>query len=61
MARALSGHGPAGVQEWDDDRTVVVVKVSRATRIQHWAMTSVDQSCVLDEFDGRRSWRFAMA
>ena len=28
MARALSGHGPPGVQEWDDDRTVVVVKVS---------------------------------
>jgi serine phosphatase RsbU (regulator of sigma subunit) len=27
MARALSGHGPYGIQEWDDDRTVVVVKV----------------------------------
>ena len=27
MARALGGHGPRGVQEWDDDRTVVVVKV----------------------------------
>jgi phosphoserine phosphatase RsbU/P len=28
MARALSGHGPREAQEWDDDRTVVVVKVS---------------------------------
>jgi serine phosphatase RsbU (regulator of sigma subunit) len=28
MARALSRHGPLGVQEWDDDRTVVVAKVS---------------------------------
>ena len=27
MTRALGGHGPRGVQEWDDDRTVVVVKV----------------------------------
>jgi serine phosphatase RsbU (regulator of sigma subunit) len=27
MARALSGHGPLAAQEWDDDRTVVVVKV----------------------------------
>ena len=27
MARALSGHGPPGIQGWDDDRTVVVVKV----------------------------------
>jgi serine phosphatase RsbU (regulator of sigma subunit) len=27
MARALSGHGPPGTQGWDDDRTVVVVKV----------------------------------
>jgi serine phosphatase RsbU (regulator of sigma subunit) len=27
MARALRGHGPRGVQGWDDDRTVVVVKV----------------------------------
>ena len=27
MARALSGHGPLGTLEWDDDRTVVVVKV----------------------------------
>ena len=26
-ARALDGHGPRGVQGWDDDRTVVVVKV----------------------------------
>ena len=28
MTRALSGHGPGGAEEWDDDRTVVVVKVS---------------------------------
>ena len=27
MARALTGHGPRDVQGWDDDRTVVVVKV----------------------------------
>ena len=27
MARALSGRGPLGPNEWDDDRTVVVVKV----------------------------------
>jgi serine phosphatase RsbU (regulator of sigma subunit) len=27
MARARAGHGPPGVREWDDDRTVVVVKV----------------------------------
>lgn len=27
MARALAGNGPAGVQAWNDDRTVVVVKV----------------------------------
>jgi serine phosphatase RsbU (regulator of sigma subunit) len=27
MARALGGQGPRGVQGWDDDRTVVVVKV----------------------------------
>jgi sigma-B regulation protein RsbU (phosphoserine phosphatase) len=27
MARALSGPGPLAAQEWDDDRTVVVVKV----------------------------------
>jgi sigma-B regulation protein RsbU (phosphoserine phosphatase) len=27
MARALSGHGPLGIEEWDDDRTVVVVRV----------------------------------
>ncbi len=27
MARALSGHGPLAAQDWDDDRTVVVVKV----------------------------------
>jgi len=33
MARALSGHGPLGVQEWDDDRTVVVVKVSESTMV----------------------------
>ena len=30
MARALSGHGPVGAQGWDDDRTVVVVKVSES-------------------------------
>jgi sigma-B regulation protein RsbU (phosphoserine phosphatase) len=27
MARALAGHGPPEAQVWDDDRTVVVVKV----------------------------------
>ncbi len=27
MARARAGHGPLAAQEWDDDRTVVVVKV----------------------------------
>jgi sigma-B regulation protein RsbU (phosphoserine phosphatase) len=27
MARALLGHGPAGTPGWEDDRTVVVVKV----------------------------------
>ena len=27
MARSLAGHGPAGVADWNDDRTVVVVKV----------------------------------
>lgn len=27
MARALLGPGPPGAQDWDDDRTVVVVKV----------------------------------
>jgi sigma-B regulation protein RsbU (phosphoserine phosphatase) len=27
MARALRGRGPRGVPEWDDDRTVVVLKV----------------------------------
>jgi phosphoserine phosphatase RsbU/P len=27
MARALNGQGPLGIQGWDDDRTVVVVKV----------------------------------
>jgi sigma-B regulation protein RsbU (phosphoserine phosphatase) len=27
MARAVQGHGPRGVQGWDDDRTVVVVRV----------------------------------
>jgi sigma-B regulation protein RsbU (phosphoserine phosphatase) len=27
MARALSGPGPLGTGEWDDDRTVVVVNV----------------------------------
>ena len=27
MARALAGHGPPQAREWDDDRTVVVVKV----------------------------------
>jgi phosphoserine phosphatase RsbU/P len=30
MARALMGQGPLGADEWDDDRTVVVVKVSEA-------------------------------
>jgi sigma-B regulation protein RsbU (phosphoserine phosphatase) len=30
MARALRGHGPLEDQEWDDDRTVVVVKVSES-------------------------------
>jgi sigma-B regulation protein RsbU (phosphoserine phosphatase) len=27
MARALLGHGPVGTEGWEDDRTVVVVKV----------------------------------
>ena len=27
MARAVSGHGPRGIQGWDDDRTVVVMRV----------------------------------
>lgn len=27
MAAALRGTGPAGVAEWDDDRTVVVLAV----------------------------------
>lgn len=27
MARALKGHGPTGTEGWDDDRTIVVVKV----------------------------------
>ena len=30
MARALSGHGPHGAEEWDDDRTVVVVTVGNS-------------------------------
>ena len=30
MARALKGHGPPGDLYWDDDRTVVVVKVSES-------------------------------
>src|SRR4029453_8887644 len=30
MARALEGHGPHGVADWTDDRTVVVVKVRNA-------------------------------
>ena len=29
MARAQEGLGPPGVQQWDDDRTVVVVTVVR--------------------------------
>jgi hypothetical protein len=28
MARALAGPGPLEAPEWDDDRTVVVAKVS---------------------------------
>ena len=31
MARAREGHGPPGITQWDDDRTVVVVTVSDAT------------------------------
>lgn len=31
MARAREGHGPPGIAQWDDDRTVVVVTVSDAT------------------------------
>lgn len=30
MTRALRGHGPLGVVDWEDDRTVVVVKVHAA-------------------------------
>ena len=30
MARALAGHGPLGVDNWTDDRTVVVVAVGKA-------------------------------
>jgi serine phosphatase RsbU (regulator of sigma subunit) len=37
MTRALSGHGPPGVDNWDDDRTVVVVKVSGRVTPAHAA------------------------
>jgi hypothetical protein len=30
MARALASHGPHGVDNWTDDRTVVVVGVWKA-------------------------------
>lgn len=32
MARALEGRGPAEVQDWDDDRTVVVVRLNGEPR-----------------------------
>ncbi len=31
MEQARAGHGPPGIAQWDDDRTVVVVTVSDAT------------------------------
>ncbi len=34
MARALSGHGPPEARGWDDDRTVVVAKVSERLRAE---------------------------
>ena len=39
MARAVRGQGPRGIQEWDDDRTVVVVKVSES-RTPLWTSSS---------------------
>lgn len=33
MARAIEGHGPLTDQEWDDDRTVVVVRVRDANMV----------------------------
>jgi sigma-B regulation protein RsbU (phosphoserine phosphatase) len=32
MAQAMSGHGPQGVEQWEDDRTVVVMRVTPRAR-----------------------------
>jgi serine phosphatase RsbU (regulator of sigma subunit) len=39
MARARLGHGPPEVREWDDDRTVVVVKVCERVATEADAFT----------------------
>lgn len=48
MARALNGKGPSGYPEWDDDRTVVVVRVADPMIVRdHDARPPVHDSPVL--------------
>lgn len=40
MTRALLGHGPVGTEGWDDDRTVVVVKVCESVASEAEGLTA---------------------